>query len=242
MHCESSSALWIEAPFNMWGSIAGDGDGRGILKLGKGEVRVYRGTGVSRGVRRTTWERSLKIWELQISCFEEFLGGENVLGLVPASLPHNLGYACTFYAPTSPPPKNGTLKSATAPKRVLSNPQEGSIEPLKRFHRTPFWAPKRFYRTLVRGLQNHGQGSIEPFASNPPFLGYPFKILPRWREPLGMSVEPHASCFGGLNQKQQLLPSLSCRSVSVYLPACLQPVFLPALLFHVRVRSLEQLV
>ena len=26
-----------------------------------------------------------------------------VLGLVPASLPHTLGYACTFYAPTSPP-------------------------------------------------------------------------------------------------------------------------------------------
>ena len=72
--------------------------------LGHGEVRVYRGTGVSRGVRRTTWERSLKIWELQISCFEEFLGGENVLGLVPGSLPHTLGYACTFYAPTSPPP------------------------------------------------------------------------------------------------------------------------------------------
>ena len=65
---------------------------------------MYRGTGVSRGVRRTTWERSLKIWELQISCFEEFLGGENVLGLVPASLPHTLGYACAFYAPTSPPP------------------------------------------------------------------------------------------------------------------------------------------
>ena len=65
---------------------------------------MYRGTGVSRGVRRTNWERSLKFWELQISCFEEFLGGEDVLGLVPASLPHTLGYACTFYAPTSPSP------------------------------------------------------------------------------------------------------------------------------------------
>ena len=71
----------------------------GLLK-----VRVYRGTGVSCGVRRTTWERSLKNWELQISCFEELLGGENVLGLVPASLPDTLGCACTFYAPTSPPP------------------------------------------------------------------------------------------------------------------------------------------
>ena len=74
------------------------------IPVGHGEVRVYRGTGVSRGVQRTTWDRSLKNWELQIPCFEEFLWGGNTLGLVPASLPHALGYACTFYAPTSPPP------------------------------------------------------------------------------------------------------------------------------------------
>ena len=30
---------------------------------------------------------------------------ENVWGLVPASLPHAVGYACAFYAPTSPPPR-----------------------------------------------------------------------------------------------------------------------------------------
>ena len=74
-----------------------------LFKLATGKYRCTD-TGVSRRVRRTTWERSLKIWELQISCFEEFLGGENVLGLVPASLPRTLGYAWTFYAPTSPPP------------------------------------------------------------------------------------------------------------------------------------------
>ena len=34
-----------------------------------------------------------------------FFWGGNTLGLIPASLPHTLGYACTFYAPTSPPPK-----------------------------------------------------------------------------------------------------------------------------------------
>ena len=50
-----------------------------------------------------------KNWELQISCFEEFFGGENVLGLVPGSLPHSLGYACAFYAPASPPPKQKIL-------------------------------------------------------------------------------------------------------------------------------------
>ena len=75
-----------------------------IASLASLRVRVYRGTGVSRGLRRTNWERSLKNWEYQISCFEEFLGGANVLGRVPASLPHTLGYACTFYATTSPPP------------------------------------------------------------------------------------------------------------------------------------------
>ena len=45
-------------------------------------------------------------WELQIPCFEQFFWGANTFGLVPASLPHTLGYACTFYAPTSPPPKS----------------------------------------------------------------------------------------------------------------------------------------
>ena len=84
-----------------------------------GEVRVYRGTGVSRGVRRTTWERSLKKWELQISCLEEFLGGGNVLGLFPASLPHTLGYACTFYAPTSPPPSSIERRTKNQPKEEV---------------------------------------------------------------------------------------------------------------------------
>ena len=56
-------------------------------------------------MRRTTWERSLKNWELQISCFEEFWGGENVLGLVPASNPHALGYALHFLRPHFPSPK-----------------------------------------------------------------------------------------------------------------------------------------
>ena len=74
---------------------------------------MYRGTGVSCGVRRTTWDRSLKHWELQIPCFEEFFWGGNTLGLVPASLPRTLGYACTFYAPTSPPP---TLRAAVGPR------------------------------------------------------------------------------------------------------------------------------
>ena len=36
-------------------------------RFGHGEVRVYRGTGVSRGVRRTNRERSLKKWELSNS-------------------------------------------------------------------------------------------------------------------------------------------------------------------------------
>ena len=38
-------------------------------------------------------------------CSEEVFWGGNTLGLVLATLPYGLGYACTFYAPTSPPPK-----------------------------------------------------------------------------------------------------------------------------------------
>ena len=59
-----------------------------FAKIGHGEVRVYRGTGVSRGVRRTTWDRSLKNWELQTPCFEEF-SGERTLwdSSLPVSLP-----------------------------------------------------------------------------------------------------------------------------------------------------------
>ena len=53
-------------------------------------------------------------------------------------------------------------------KKVLSNP--------KKLNRTPFWAPKSFYRTLVRGTSEPQTGFIEPFASNPPCLGYPFKF------------------------------------------------------------------
>ena len=60
------------------------------------------------------------------------------------------------------PPVEGILKRypeiGDRPKKVLSNPREGSIEPLKRFYRTPkgsieapFFGPqKRSYRTLVR--------------------------------------------------------------------------------------------
>ena len=35
---------------------------------------MYSGTGVSCGVRRTTWERSPKNWELQIPCLKSFSG------------------------------------------------------------------------------------------------------------------------------------------------------------------------
>ena len=64
------------------------------------------------------------------------------------------------------------------PKKLLSNPPEGSIEPLQGFYRTPFGAPKRFYRTLVRGTSEPQTGFCRTFRIEPPFLGYPFKILP----------------------------------------------------------------
>ena len=96
-------------------------------QIGHGEVWVYSGTGVPCGVRRATWERSLKNWELQIPCFEEFCWRENTLGLVPACLPHTLGYACTFYAPTSPPPIKAHIKKIQ-PKR-FGDPWEAGRHP-----------------------------------------------------------------------------------------------------------------
>ena len=52
-------------------------------------------------------------------------------------------------------------------KRVLSNPPEGSIEPLKRFYRTLFWASKRFYKTLVRGTLEPQTGFYRTFRIAP---------------------------------------------------------------------------
>ena len=136
-------------------------------QIGHREVRVYRGTGVSRGVRRTTWERSLKIWELQIPCFEEFFWGGNTLGLVPASLPHTLGYACTFYTPTFPPPTKAARRGckprcfgacgpkactgardervALVQKLSVATPAEPRGEK-KLFLLCEFWAVKNFYK------------------------------------------------------------------------------------------------
>ena len=47
-------------------------------------------------------------WELQKPCFDGFFWGGNNLGLVPASLPHAFGYACTFMPPLSSPKQNPT--------------------------------------------------------------------------------------------------------------------------------------
>ena len=113
-------------------------------RIGHGEVRVYRGTGVSRGVRRTTWERSLKNWELQIPCFKEFFWGRNTLKLVPASLPHALGYACTFYAPTSPPP------NAYDQKTVLSGMALGDIWKATKEYLNQRGTKTRVFRVLFR--------------------------------------------------------------------------------------------
>ena len=66
------------------------------------------------------------------------------------------------------------------PKKALSNPRKGSIELPKRFYRTPQKGPwKGSIEPQWKGLQNHRRGSIEPFASNLPFSGYPFKIFPK---------------------------------------------------------------
>ena len=69
-----------------------------------------------------------------------FLGGGNTLGLVPASLPHALGYACTFYPPTSPPP---SVWSRARPETVFG--------PSPNFRPPPTLGPnKRTARDVTR--------------------------------------------------------------------------------------------
>ena len=78
-----------------------------LNNVGHGEVRVYRGTGVSRGVRRTTWERSLQNWELQISCFEELVfGWRERFGTRPSQSPSRFGIRLHFLRPHFPSPNN----------------------------------------------------------------------------------------------------------------------------------------
>ena len=75
--------------------------------VGHGEVRVYKGTGVSRGVERTTWERSLKKWELQIPCFKAFFSGDRSLwesGTRPFQSPSLSGIRLYFVRPHFPSP------------------------------------------------------------------------------------------------------------------------------------------
>ena len=73
--------------------------------FGHGEVRVYRGTGVSRRVRQTTWERSLKNWEKPNPLFwRVFLGREHI-GTRPCQSPSQFGIRLYFLRPHFPSPK-----------------------------------------------------------------------------------------------------------------------------------------
>ena len=56
-----------------------------IAILGRGEVGVYRGTSVSRGVRPTTWERSLKNGSSKSLCFDDFFWEREHFGTRPCS-------------------------------------------------------------------------------------------------------------------------------------------------------------
>ena len=64
------------------------------------------------------------------------------------------------------------------PKKVLSNPPQSSLEALKRFDRTPFWAPETFKRAPVRGTSEAQRRFYRTFRIEPPLLGYSFKTPP----------------------------------------------------------------
>ena len=105
-HWKISRERWKIFRENSRGSL------RGTLYWPRGSTGVQRYGCIPQSAANNLEEIPQKLG-LQTPCFEEFLGGGNVLGLVPAGLPHTLGYACTFYAPTSPPP---TLEGFTQTK------------------------------------------------------------------------------------------------------------------------------
>ena len=118
-------------------------------RIGHGEVRVYRGTGVSRAVRRTTWDRSLKNWELQIPCFEELFLGEGTLwdSSLPVSL--TLWDATALFTLPLPLPQENPAE----PRRTL---RETDGEPSERPPQSPLRGkfPRRASRRVVGDLGN----------------------------------------------------------------------------------------
>ena len=84
-----SNVFWVYVPFLL-----------AMGKYGCTEVRVYP---AECGEQLRT--DPSKIGSSKSLVLESFSGeGIPKMGLVPASPPDTLGYACTFYAPTSPPP------------------------------------------------------------------------------------------------------------------------------------------
>ena len=72
--------------------------------IGHGEVRVHRGTDVSRGVRRTTWDRSLyKIGSSKSLALKSFSGREH-FGTRPCQSPSHFGIRLHFLCPHFPSP------------------------------------------------------------------------------------------------------------------------------------------
>ena len=139
-------------------------------KYGCTEVRVYPAE-----CGETTWERSLKNWELQIPCFEEFWGGEHVLGLVPASVPHTLGYACTFYAPPISRPnlspqhlnlgqQDTKVANALTCYRSFDPPQKWAQKSIKMSKKSLFGelnGPKRDFLDILIDFWAHFSGGVE---------------------------------------------------------------------------------
>ena len=84
-------------------------------------------------------------WELQIPSFEDFFGEKNSLGLVPASVPHTLGYTCTLYSPTSPLPTLGCIFTLL----LCGNRSRFRLKPLVK---TRKFIRERTKRALVKAL------------------------------------------------------------------------------------------
>ena len=129
------------------------------------------GSAVSRWIR--LWRKFLKVWGLRTPAAKKFgLEWFRVGGVLsPRQLLRSPGPLVERILKRYPEIGDG-------PKSFYRTPPEASIEPLKRFYRTPFWVPKRFFWTLVRGTSEPQTGFYRTFRIEPPLFRLHFQNSP----------------------------------------------------------------
>ena len=163
----SSKRAWEKADF---GSPARNRKKMATGKYGCREVRVYPtecGEQLGRDPSKNGKSKSLVL--------KGFFWGGNTLGLVPSCRPHSLGYACTFYAPTSPPLKKSFCYIFRARPKSIFRRFFSDFGPEPRNRLSPRHAysqhfPLHNHRVLQEAAQRGGAILLHVCGSPGPFF------------------------------------------------------------------------